>query len=88
MQTQKAQSNCTRCGNPRIIVDTYTEKVDSSTVTYTITKCSDPKCQEAVDKLLKGEEEKRKIIKEEQVKRETIRLKALEEKKAKKGFKK
>ncbi|KKP26781.1 MAG: hypothetical protein UR13_C0002G0016 [Candidatus Woesebacteria bacterium GW2011_GWD1_31_12] len=80
-----AGSICTRCGKPRIIVKTYEEKVDTSTVTYTITECSDPECQKLVEKTLKAEKVKRQFIKDEQEKRETARKNVLAEKKASKG---
>ena len=76
-----AGSSCTRCGKPRIVVKTYEEKVETSTVTYTITECSDPECQKLVNKTLKAEKVKRKFIKDEQVKREEVRRQAIEEKK-------
>ena len=75
-------SVCTRCGKPRIVVDTYEEKIDSSIVTYTITECSDPECQKLVEKTLKAEKVKRKFIKDEQEKREAARKKVLADKKA------
>ncbi len=75
-------SVCTRCGKPRVVVDTYEEKVDTSTVTYTITECSDPECQKQVNKTLKQEAVKRKFIKDEQVKREEARRQIIEDKKA------
>ena len=75
-------SICTRCGKPRIVVDTYEEKVDTSIVTYTITECSDPECQKLVEKTLKAEKDKRKFIKDEQEKREAARKKVLSDKKA------
>lgn len=74
-------SPCTRCGKPRIVVDTYEEKVETSTVTYTITECSDPECQKLVNKTLKQEASKRKFIKDEQVKREDARKQVIEDKK-------
>lgn len=80
-----ATSTCTRCGKPRIIVKTYEEKVDTSTVTYTITECSDPECQKLVNKTLKQEATKRKFIKDEQIKREDARRLVIEEKKLHKG---
>ena len=79
-----AGSVCTRCGKPRIVVDSYEEKVDNSTVTYTITECSDPECQKQVNKTLKQEASKRKFIKDEQVKREDARKQAIVDKKAEK----
>ena len=78
---QMTGSVCTRCGN-RIVVDTYEEKVETSTVTYTITECSDPECQKQVNKTLKQEAVKRKFIKDEQIKREDARRKIIEDKKA------
>ncbi len=80
--TQMTGSVCTRCGKPRIVVDTYEEKVETSTVTYTITECSDPECQKIVNKTLRTEKKKRKFIKDEQVKREEARRKIIEDKKA------
>jgi len=77
-------STCTRCGKPRIVVKTYEEKVDTSTVTYTITECSDPECQKMVNKTLQTEKKKRQFIKEEQVKREEARKKIIEDKKTNK----
>jgi len=79
-----AGSVCTRCGKPRIVVDTYEEKVDNSTVVYTITECSDPECQKLVNKTLQTEKKKRQFIKDEQVKREEVRKQAIEDKKAEK----
>lgn len=76
-----AGSACTRCGKPRIVVKTYEEKVDNSTVTYTITECSDPECQKLVNKTLQTEKNKRKFIKDEQEKREVARRQVIEDKK-------
>ena len=64
---------CIRCGKQRVVVDSYEEKVETSTVTYTITACSDLECQKIVDKLLKVEEQKRVVIKKEQETRELLR---------------
>ena len=76
-----AGSICTRCGKPRIVVKTYEEKVDTSTVTYTITECSDPECQKMVNKTLLTEKKKRQFIKDEQEKREVARRQVIEDKK-------
>ncbi len=76
-----SSSVCTRCGKPRIVVKTYEEKIETSTVTYTITECSDPECQKLVNKTLKQEESKRKHIKDEQIKREEARKQIAEDKK-------
>lgn len=69
-------SKCTRCGKPRIVIDSYEEKVEKSTVVYTIASCSDPECQKIVDRLLVEEERKRGVIKSEQEKRELLRNEA------------
>lgn len=58
-------------------MDSYTEKVETATVTYTITACSDPECQKIVDKNLKDEEKKRLVIKEEQERRELLRKESI-----------
>lgn len=84
MKNPFSGSACTRCGKPRIVVDSYDEKVETSTVTYTITECSDPECQKLVEKTLKAEKVKRQFIKDEQEKRETARKNVLAEKKAEK----
>lgn len=55
--------------------------METSTVTYTITACSDAECQKIVDKLLKEEEKKRSFVKVEQEKREVQRKEAMAEKK-------
>lgn len=73
------RSVCTRCGKPRIIISTYEEKIEKSTVKYTITECSDPACQKIVDKGLEIEETKRKRIKEEQEEREAVKKRKREE---------
>ncbi|WKZ25500.1 MAG: hypothetical protein QY322_03885 [bacterium] len=62
-------------------MDSYEEKVETSTVTYTITECSDPECQKLVNKSLKQEAVKRKFIKDEQIKREEARKQIAEDKK-------
>lgn len=74
-------SVCTRCGKPRVVVECYEEKVEKSTVTYTITACSDPECQKLVDKILGEEKRKRGVIKEEQEKRELLRKQTIADKK-------
>jgi len=66
-----------------MVVSTYEEVVQNSTVTYTVSRCADPECQKIVDKALKVEEQKRIYIKEEQVRREIIRKKLQDEKKKK-----
>lgn len=69
------RSVCTRCGKQRVVVSTYEEKVEKSTVTYTITGCSDPECQKLVEKGLKMEQIKRDTINREKAARDEQRLK-------------
>ncbi len=62
-------------------METYEEKVETSTVTYKIAICPDSECQKVVDKKLKDEEKKRAFIKGEQEKRELQRKMVLAERK-------
>lgn len=73
------RSVCTRCGKQRVVVSTYEEKVEKSTVTYTITGCSDPECQKIVEKGLVVEQQRRDVINSEKVKREEQRVKRKQE---------
>lgn len=62
-------SKCTRCGKERIIKSSYTEKLEKTTVVYTVTVCPDSECQKLVEKGLAAEEVKRKTMNDEQEKR-------------------
>lgn len=62
-------SKCIRCGKERIIKSSSTEKLEKTTVIYTVTVCPDPECQKLVEKGLIAEETKRKIMNDEQEKR-------------------
>lgn len=73
MNVQVAGSVCTRCGKPRIVKETYEEKVETSVVMYTIKICSDPECQKIVDGQLQKEHQQRQVIKKEQEVREAAR---------------
>ena len=64
---------CTRCGKPRIAVSTYDEVVGNSSITYTVTACSDPECQKKVDENLVKEEKRRELFKDEQEKRALLK---------------
>ncbi len=50
---------CVRCGKQRIVLSVEEETIGNSVVVTTETVCPDPDCQEKVDKMLKGEQEKR-----------------------------
>ncbi len=78
-------SVCTRCGKPRIVKETYEEKIETSTVVYTIKICSDEECQKIVDGQLKKEKAQRQVIKKEQEVREAARKVNLARKKAEKA---
>ncbi len=57
---QKEESNpCVRCGQERITVKKWSEKVGTSVLKYTLTQCPDAKCQEIVDRNNALREEKR-----------------------------
>jgi uncharacterized protein YdaU (DUF1376 family) len=64
---------CTRCGKPRIVVKTWTEKVKLATgisvITHTQTACPDPNCQKRVDAELKSAREKKAAIEKDRVQR-------------------
>lgn len=62
-------SNCTRCGKERVVKSSYTEKLEKTTVVYTVTICPDPECQKLVEKGLVADEAKRKIMRDEHEKR-------------------
>lgn len=66
-------SKCIRCGKPRIVVSTYEEVVQTSTIVNTVMECSDPNCQKLVNKTLKIEEDKRHEGNLEKERREKIR---------------
>lgn len=48
---------CTRCGKERVALKTYTEKVETSMVTYTEFTCPDPECQKIVEEKLAKEKD-------------------------------
>ena len=62
-------SRCIRCGKERVVLNSYTEKLEKTSVVYTVTVCPDPECQEIVEKGLRIEKDKRAVIQIEQEKR-------------------
>jgi len=52
-------SKCTRCGKDRVVISSYTEEVNKSPVTYTVTVCPDPECQKIVDGHLRDDKVKK-----------------------------
>lgn len=72
---------CSRCGKPRVAVSTYDEVVGNSSITYTVTACSDPECQKVVDQNLLKDEKKREVFKDEQEKRAALKKQEFEDSK-------
>lgn len=62
-------SKCIRCGKERVIKSSYIEKLEKTSVTYTLTVCPDPECQKMVEENLVTEINKREIMHEEQQRR-------------------
>lgn len=60
------QNLCVRCGKPRIVVRTWEEKLEFTTVTNTEMACPDPECQKMVDA-----ENKKQMDRYTQMKRRT-----------------
>lgn len=57
---QKILENpCVRCGKPRKVVKTWSEKIGTSKVKYTLAVCPDSECQKIVDATNAEREEKR-----------------------------
>ena len=52
---------CVRCGKPRITVKSWSEKVGTAKIKYTLTECPDPDCQKLVDAANAEREEKRLV---------------------------
>lgn len=76
-------SRCIRCGKERIVKSSSVEKLEKTSVTYTMTVCPDPECQKLVEKGLIVEENKRKMMHAEQEKRAAeLALKRKREKEA------
>ena len=69
-------SKCIRCGKERVVKSSYTEKLEKTSVVYTVTICPDPECQKMVEKGLMAEETKRKLMYDEHEKRSKINVKA------------
>jgi len=67
---KKATGNyCSRCGTERIIIRTWKEKVDSSTIINTETACPNNECQIEVEKINKKQQERTAALKRESEKR-------------------
>lgn len=78
VKTDNNGNVCSRCGKQRIAVSTYDEIVGNSSITYTVTACSDPECQKMVDQNLLKEEKKREVFKDEQEKRAALKKQEFE----------
>lgn len=62
---------CYRCGKERIVVRVWVEKSENSTIENTETACPDKKCQEASERDITKQRNKR--LQMEKRKRESIR---------------
>ncbi len=72
---------CIRCGKPRIIGKTWTEKLNNSNVVYTLTVCPDPECQKIVESQLESKREKLASIQQKSLERRKT-IKRLRKKKS------
>lgn len=59
MQYTQGENVCIRCGKKRIVVKTWSEKVNNSILTYTETSCPDKNCQKIVESDNNAKREKR-----------------------------
>lgn len=67
---------CIRCGKMRIVGRSWSEYIDKSLISYTLTVCPDPECQKIVDKQLKSRREEMELLHRESLKRrELVRAK-------------
>lgn len=66
---ETSNSICTLCGKPRIVSETWLEKIEThygfTQVTHTTTICPDPECQKKVDIDLAKQKQHRDDIKKE-----------------------
>lgn len=72
MQTAKSNP-CFRCGQERVVVKTWKEKVVNSIVIHTETICPDPDCQKVVDAQNTSLRQKRASAEEAKLKSEAER---------------
>jgi len=70
----KAKNPCIICGKERVVIKTYTEKVDGATYVVKLSACPDPACQKKVDAILAKEKSQRQGIKEASARRELERV--------------
>lgn len=60
---------CIRCGKTRIVTKSWSENIDNSMITYTLTVCPDPDCQKIVEEDLQKKKDKITLIHEQSEKR-------------------
>ncbi len=60
---------CIRCGKIRIEGKSWTEYIETSRTTYTLTVCPDPKCQKIVEEQLKRKSDDIEVLRLESLKR-------------------
>jgi hypothetical protein len=85
MQNQTS-NKCFRCNKERVVVKTWKEKVNNSTVVHTETACPDKECQEVVDSQNTALRDKRITQEENKAKAELQRALAQKNRKAEKAL--
>lgn len=68
---------CVECGKQRIDGKTWTGKVGSSEITYTLTVCPDPACQKIVDQAIADRKEKSDLLSKERAQAKLAKEKLL-----------
>lgn len=73
---------CIRCGKIRIVAKSWSEKINNSLLTYTLTVCPDSECQKIVEGELQKKRDKIISIHEESEKRKKNNIRNRKIKKA------
>lgn len=60
---------CIRCGKMRVLKKKWTEKINGSLTTYTMSVCPDPDCQKIVEEQIETKNEKLRLVHEQSLKR-------------------
>lgn len=68
---------CVECGKQRVDGKSWTGKMGTSLVTYTLTICPDPLCQKIVDKAIADRQAKTMHLAEEKARAKIAREKLL-----------
>lgn len=60
---------CIRCGKMRVLAKKWTEKINGSLTTYTLSVCPDANCQKIVEEQIESKNEKLRLVHEQSLKR-------------------